>query len=65
MQIGVYRSVFDGIVGRELAPAGQFAKQIDIAECDNRLFSLGKPEKCTIFRRRELAPALQQNRTLN
>jgi hypothetical protein len=65
MQIAVYGAVFDDIVGRELAPAGQFAKQIDIAEGDNRLFSFGKPEKCTIFRRREQAPALQQNSAIN
>ena len=50
------------IVGRGLAPAGQFVKQIDIAAGDKLLFPFGKSEKCSIFRRREQAPALRHHR---
>ena len=59
LQIGIYRASYGATVGRGLAPAGQFVEQIDIAVGDKILFSFGKSENCSDFRRREQAPALQ------
>jgi hypothetical protein len=59
-QIGIYLILRGDTVGRGLAPAGQFVKQIDIAAGDKMLFSFGKSENCSNFRWREQAPALRK-----
>ena len=58
-QIWTCRTPSGDTVGRGLAPAGQFVKQIDIAASDKMLFSFGKSENCSNFRWWEQAPALQ------